>query len=104
MSNLKECFDKLADEWMNDFETQITSSPTTAMEHPACQRIMLMGEMAVPFIIGRMRCDLAGAFWFEVLHELTGEDPIPKAHRGKVELMFEDWEHWWDAKQEQVED
>jgi hypothetical protein len=83
-------FRKLADTWKR--ETLYLSSAAKKAMHPAYQRIIGLGEPAVPFILEELKRDPADWFW--ALSAITGENPIASSAAGKVEEMAEAWLKW----------
>jgi hypothetical protein len=83
-------FRRLADQWQR--ETAIHSNLTVRYAHPAYQRIVALGPAAIPLLLRELatnRTWLIGALW-----ELTGEDPVPAEHRGRLGEMTADWLAW----------
>jgi hypothetical protein len=68
---LEVLFENLADEW--EEETAFESVVTRKAMHPAYQRIIGIGDEAVPLILRRLR--RAPHQWFWALTAITGEDP-----------------------------
>ena len=91
---LKKKFEILAQEWKS--ATAHLSSTTEISLHPAYQRIIGMGETAVPFILQEMSD--SPDHWFWALKAITGDSPVPAEHRGRIELMTEDWLVWGKSK------
>ncbi len=60
--------------------------------HPAYQRIIGMGETAIPLILEEMRC--CPSQWTWALRAITGADPVPKESRGKLKEMTAAWVEW----------
>lgn len=60
--------------------------------HPAYQRIIGMGQEAVPLILRELEQQVD--HWFWALKAITGADPILEHHRGQLPLMAEDWLDW----------
>jgi hypothetical protein len=83
-------FDRLADEWKSDTEDE--SSPTRIAMHPAYQRIIGMGPLALPWIL--IDLEATHADWFWALHAITGEDPVAPEDRGYVDRMTRSWVQW----------
>lgn len=84
-------FRQLADVWRA--QTRLFSNVTRRVLHPAYQRIIGMGEAAVPLIL----MDLAEQGpddWFWALTAITGENPIADARAGNMEAMTESWLQW----------
>ncbi|MGH9844900.1 MAG: hypothetical protein ACREEM_39795, partial [Blastocatellia bacterium] len=69
----EEAFQSLAAQWRR--ETQYWSSVSKMALHPAYQRIIGMGNAAVPFILKEL--ELRGGHWLWALHAITREDPAP---------------------------
>lgn len=94
MSVPKIKFQFLTQEWKS--ATAHLSSTTEISLHPAYQRIIGMGETAVPFILQEMSD--SPDHWFWALKAITGDSPVPAEHRGRIELMTEDWLVWGKSK------
>lgn len=77
-------FDRLADEW--DHTTMHLSNLRTILDHPACRKIIAMGDEAIPWCLERLRGNSRLA-WSMLLRELTGEDPGPAPERIKGSLF-----------------
>ncbi len=86
----RELFLKLADEWRR--ETRHLSSDHQIAAHPAYQRIIGMGEKALPFILLQLQTRLD--HWFWALTAITGESPVPREEVGRLPLMRERWLDW----------
>jgi len=87
LSKLKVLFHELADTWRE--ETSLTSSVVQMSIHPAYQRIIGLGQAAVPLILQELQ--KAPDHWFWALSAITGENPIPPEHEGDLEKMTADW-------------
>lgn len=61
--------------------------------HPAYQKIIGMGELALPLIMRELRT--RPNHWFWALKAITGEDPVPPQYRGQVRKMAAAWLDWW---------
>ena len=68
------------------------SSITEIVMHPSYQQIIGMGPAAIPLILLSMRRELN--HWFWALSAITGENPVPIEHRGKIKQMTEAWMNW----------
>ena len=86
----RERFRELADQWEN--ETVFLSFSDQAAEHPAHQKIVSMGELAVPLILERMQSQ--GGHWFNALRDITNDNPVKPADRGNVGAMQAAWREW----------
>lgn len=80
----------LARQWKQD--NLFESSPWRMAAHPAYQRIIGMGQPAVPLILQQLARE--ADFWFEALVAITGEQPVPPEHAGNIEAMRQDWLGW----------
>ncbi|HEB73148.1 MAG TPA: hypothetical protein ENI77_11105 [Nitrospirae bacterium] len=87
---LMELFQELKITWKND--TAHLSSPFDIAMHESYQRIMGMGEKALPLIFEEMTKE--PDYWFWALRHITGENPTRIEHRGNMPLMTEDWLSW----------
>jgi hypothetical protein len=83
-------FSVLHNEWKAAVEN--ISDLDQICSHPAYQQIIGMGETILPAIFGELRT--APDYWFWALKAITGEDPVPEEHQGRMKLMVEDWLKW----------
>ncbi|MGK3961482.1 hypothetical protein WMF38_51305 [Sorangium sp. So ce118] len=83
-------FDRLARAWMED--TQVESSLTRIIRHPAYQQIIAMGERAIRPILRDLERE--PRMWGPALHAITGALPVPAADAGKVARVAEAWLAW----------
>ena len=60
--------------------------------HPASQRIVGMGCLALPMIFRELASE--PDHWFWALKAITGCDPVPPSHRGNIDWMAADWLAW----------
>ena len=92
--DLEQEFLRLTQQWRA--ETVFSSSLTEMAAHPAYQRIIGMGRLALPMIFR----DLATEpdHWFWALKAITGCDPVPPSHRGNLEMMAADWLAWGKSR------
>jgi hypothetical protein len=84
-------FNRLAKAWKS--ETELVSKVTKRILHPAYQKIIGMGESAIPLILQ----DLAQngpEDWFWALTAITDENPIPENIAGNMLAMTEAWLQW----------
>jgi hypothetical protein len=68
------------------------SSPYQMERLKSYQQIIALGPAVVPLLLREMEQD--PDFWFAALHVLTGANPIPREHAGKIKLMAQDWVQW----------
>ena len=80
-------FNDLAETWRR--ETGPLSSLEDKFAHPAYQKIIGMGEDAVPLLLDEMR--LRPGHWFWALKQITGQSPMRPEHAGSLRRMTEDW-------------
>ncbi len=93
-SALEETFRALADLWRR--ETEMLSSLSKKLTHPAYQKIIGLGEPAIPLILRELR-DRPG-FWFEALKAITRQSPVPPEERADPRLVRERWLNWGKEK------
>ena len=84
-------FKKLAAAWKS--ETELVSKVTKKIMHPAYQKIIGMGELAVPLILKDLT-DNGPDDWFWALTAITDENPIAKESAGDMRAMTEAWLQW----------
>ena len=83
-------FYRLKSQW--EAETAFLPSISDIAMHPAYQQIIGLGSVAVPLILQEMKKE--PGHWFWALKSITGEDPVPPGHRGRINAMTEDWLLW----------
>lgn len=89
-NELSEEFARLADQWHE--ETGHLSSPSQIAMHPAYQRIIGMGERAIPLILRDLH--LRGGQWYWALRAITDQSPVPQDAAGNIRIMKQAWLHW----------
>lgn len=62
------------------------------VEHPAYQRIIEMGDQAVPLILEELEREID--HWFPALRQLTGASPVPEESKGNLTKMRDAWLGW----------
>lgn len=86
-------FAQLLAEWHK--ERGITSSITTMAMCPSYQKIIGMGERAIPLILRQMENEGDEPdMWFWALRALTNTDPVPEDARGNIVRMSQAWLNW----------
>ncbi len=83
-------FEKLADEWRQ--ATEFVSSLTEMVTHPAYQRIIGLGNAAIPLLLNRLGD--RPEHWFWALKAITGADPVAAEDRGNIDAMRGAWLAW----------
>jgi hypothetical protein len=84
-------FKKLVKAWKAD--TELMSKATQRAMHPAYQKIIGMGEAAVPLILKDL-ADHGPDDWFWALTAITDENPITAEIAGDMRAMAEAWLKW----------
>jgi hypothetical protein len=87
-------FRKLADQWHD--ETKLFSSISKQVNHPAYQRIISMGEVALPWILRELRD--RPAHWFDALRAIAKETPVSPGDRANPALARQAWLTWGEKK------
>lgn len=86
-------FRELAREWKS--RRSASSSITEITHHPAYQKIIGMGESAVPLILRELeREGRDPAHWFWALHAISLEQPVSHQDRGNTVRMAKAWLEW----------
>ncbi len=84
-------FNKLAKTWKS--ETELVSKVTKRILHPAYQKIIGMGEPALPLILKDL-AENGPDDWFWALTAISDENPITKEIAGDMAAMTEAWLKW----------
>lgn len=80
----------LKSEWLD--ATKHLSSISEIVMHPSYQKIIGMGEVAIPIILDDLK--KSPQHWFWALSAITMEDPVKPEDRGNLEKMCESWLEW----------
>ena len=88
---IEQRFNRLASLWKS--ETELYSKVTKRILHPAYQKIIGMGETAIPFILKDL-VDNGPDDWFWALTAITDQNPITEAIAGNMRAMTEAWLLW----------
>jgi hypothetical protein len=89
-------FRHLAESW--HVERGATSSITEMSMCPSYQRIVGMGQVAVPLILTRLAEEGDEPdHWFWALKAITGADPVSDDARGDLVRMAQFWLQWGRA-------
>lgn len=91
---LEATFQQLAEQWMR--ETAAQSFASHKIMHPAYQRIIAMGDKAIPMILRELQ--RRPHHWFWALRMITNESPIPQQAQGNMRAMSEAWLEWGRQK------
>lgn len=84
-------FKKLAKTWKT--ETELVSKVSKRVMHPAYQKIIGMGESAIPLILRDLATN-GPDDWFWALTAITDENPITEEIAGNMTAMTEAWLQW----------
>ena len=87
---LEQKFRTLVAEWRRD--TAAVSSSTEIFSHAAYQRIMSMGEFAIPFILREFQ--RKPEHWDYALWMITGENPVSPDDAGRMDKIADAWVRW----------
>ncbi len=94
-AELEAEFRELAAQWK--YETGHFSFVSQMITHPAYQRILDMGEPAIPLILKELQAE--PWHWFLALSTLSGESPhIPDEDRGRIRAISKIWIEWGRTK------
>lgn len=89
----RSLFSKHRDQWKKS--TSHFSDTRRIAENADYKAIISYGEEAIPFIMREL--ESRPDHWFEALWRITHKNPVPHEHRGRIDLMAQDWLKW--AKQ-----
>jgi len=86
-------FKRLTLQWHS--ERAATSSVTDMVTWPSYQKIIGMGEVAIPLILGELQSDgTEPDHWFWALRVLTEVDPVNEEDHGDIVKMSAAWLQW----------
>ncbi len=88
-------FRQLAGTWKT--ETRFMSNVTAKALHPAYQKIIGMGEPAVPLILRDLQ-ENGPRDWFWALYMITEANPVNESILGNMAAMTEAWLRWGRKK------
>ena len=92
-TELEATFHKLAGQWLR--ETAYHSNSASIISHPAYQRIVELGETALPLIFREIEQKrMMRVHWMHALRDIAGATPVPKELWGKVDKMAAIWLQW----------
>ena len=86
----RETFERLADEW--ELGRPRGADIEQMTKHPAYQRIIAMGDRAVPWLLQRLA--EKPDHWFVALNAITGARPVRQESRGRIKEMAQAWLDW----------
>ena len=83
-------FNQLVSEWKSGRPRG--ADVAQMVRHPAYERIISMGEPAIPLILKELEREVD--HWFPALRELTGTSPVPEESKGNLAKMTQAWLSW----------
>jgi hypothetical protein len=86
----EERFRRLASEWKT--QSRFMSNTAQMAMLGSYQKIIGMGIVAVPFILGELEREPDQWFW--ALEAITDENPVPAEDAGNVARMAQAWISW----------
>ncbi len=89
-NTLAKTFQELVENWEQDRPRGVDMA--AMVMHPAYQRIIGMGQSAVPLLLAEL--NRKRGHWFWALHAITGENPVPPETEGNLGLMAQAWLKW----------
>ena len=94
MKTAKE-FEIYTKEWKKHYQSVMFSSNTKVyLDHPAYQKLVNLGDPAIPFIISRYKID--NLPWGFVLQEITGIKIIADPDAFSPPEVRARWIAWWE--------
>ncbi len=88
---LEEYFETLVAWWEEC--TGFLSSPSQRAAHPAYQKVLALGEAALPHIFREVERGHASG-WYLALRQLTGASPVPREASKSSARVRELWLQW----------
>lgn len=79
-------------EWWHD-ATDSMSSPSQKAAHPAYERIVALGPLALPFIF-RDLLERGGGDWYIALRRIVGFSPVPPSLASDSSAVVREWLAW----------
>jgi len=86
----RDRFQRLRSQWKE--QSQYLSNTAQMSMLGPYQRIIGMGEAAVPLILDELRRE--PDHWFWALESITEENPVPPEDTGRVQAMTAAWIRW----------
>lgn len=99
-------FCTLRDTLVANDRLHLSSNLNDWFKHPAYQEVIHLGPEVVPYIVDDLEWSLnnpderAVWFWGHALRMITGANPIPEEHIGKIKKQAQDWITWWGCRWE----
>jgi hypothetical protein len=92
-------FQGYAEDWLKNRPRKSRADQLVA--YPAYQRIIGMGQRAIPCILRRLQDELKVGepnHWFWALWAITGAMPVREDRQGKIFEMARDWISWGESE------
>ena len=89
-------FGRLRDEWR--LATGGLSNPHKRVAHPSYRAVVALGWPVVRPILRSFVGNSDPEMWAPALREITGENPVPKAHAGNLRKIAKDWLAWGEER------
>ncbi len=89
-------FKQLASEWQEAHDLYSSFAQDNILI-PSYQKIIGMGESAIPLILNELKNEVARGHpsdWFPALWAIIDENPVPPESRGKIQEMAAAWLKW----------
>lgn len=77
-----------------DKQTMVMSSVNLMLRRPAAQELLVMGDKAVPQLLGALRDRKAVIASMALLRQITGQSPVTLEDQGRVSKMIRAWLDW----------
>ncbi len=87
--DVRDRFRLLADQWRGESQSMSNTAHMAMLK--SYQRIIGMGEPAVPLLLEELR---EPDHWFWALETITLADPVPAEDEGRVDRMAAAWVAW----------
>ena len=89
-------FERLLEQWRT--ERDATRSVAQMVLCSSYQKIIGMGEAAIPFIIAQLKAEGDEPdHWFWALRVITEVDPVADEDRGQIAKMAQSWLDWAES-------
>lgn len=89
-TELRRRFEEYAEDWKT--KTAHLSVLSQRVMHPSYQKIIGLGQDALPLILERLTTH--PDHWFWALRSIAGEDPVSREDVGKFAAMRDAWIRW----------
>lgn len=94
--DVAEVFRQHVAAWKAEMRASASSSLARMVANPNYQRIIGMGRPAVPYLLAEL--EARPDHWMWALEMITGENPVPPEHVGRLGAMASAWMEWGRAR------